>query len=205
MPHRVWKHHCKESDSEVLLGVEVCPDCNYCGIYDGWHYSMFEAMGAYQQRTGLKPIGPHRGLADQLLDPLFSLCQDCNGRGVLEDRDRWRLCPGCDGAIATLVADHRAVSDALRKILEAFPNASVGSKNTDIAESGAARQEEAAADQPDEPKPEYGMFLAGQDFTAEDIAVMYRHLTGKETTAEELEEVRKLLEEDEESGEATAD
>jgi len=58
MPHRVWKHRCTESGSEAVTGVEVCPDCKRRGDSDGWKYSMIEAMGAYQERTGLKPIGP---------------------------------------------------------------------------------------------------------------------------------------------------
>jgi hypothetical protein len=126
MPHRVWTHCCGESGSIIQLGAEVCSDCKRRGNFDGWQYSMIEAMGAYQQRTGLKPIGPHRQLADEHLKGFFELCRACGGRGLLDGGARWRTCPECQGTTSFLVGDPLTLVHVRRQILDAFPDADAG-------------------------------------------------------------------------------
>ncbi len=100
MPNKKWKHHCpNRGGAEITLGKEVCDDCGQRGEFAGWGHSMVEAMGAYQRRTGLKPIGPHRSLADKILAGHYKPCPTCHGSGLVEDADgenaHW--CPMCQG------------------------------------------------------------------------------------------------------------
>src|SRR5262245_26661784 len=128
MPHRVWKHQCKKGGPVVWQGTDVCEDCGRRGIPAGWSRSIFEMMGAYQRRTGLKPIGPHRPLADELLGRLTRRCQACASQGLLDaaQGEGWRDCPACDGLGAYLVGTAAEIAEAQRRILEAFPDAATG-------------------------------------------------------------------------------
>jgi hypothetical protein len=59
---------------------------------------MHEGMARYQYVYGFKPIGPHRGMTDQLLGALRRTCERCGGAGIVSlDRDRWRGCVECEG------------------------------------------------------------------------------------------------------------
>ena len=90
MPHKTWKHTCSASrGQEIITG----------GEFAGWGYSLVEAMGAYQRRTGLKPIGPHRSLADAKMDERFKDCPTCAGTGLVEDADEENAhtCLTCHG------------------------------------------------------------------------------------------------------------
>jgi hypothetical protein len=85
---------------------------------------MIEAMGAYQKRTGLKPIGAHRALADNILSPHMEVCARCNGKGLvdIEDGEDWKICPTCGGE-QYLFRESKEEFDAIRsKILLAFPD-----------------------------------------------------------------------------------
>ena len=106
----------------------MCEDCGRRGCPAGWSRSIIEMMGAYQRRTGLKPIGPHRPLADELLGPLTRRCQTCAGQGLLdaEQGEGWRYCPACDGLGTYLAGTAAEIAEARRRILDAFPNAATG-------------------------------------------------------------------------------
>lgn len=55
------------------------------GVYDGWRLSMHEAMAMYQAFSGMKPIGPHRGMVSRVLGPLNVVCETCVGQSILTD------------------------------------------------------------------------------------------------------------------------
>jgi hypothetical protein len=83
-------------------------------------------MARYQYVTGLKPIGPHRPLADTLLGPLRTSCDRCGSRGVLTiDRNRWCGCPVCEGTGGFWTADADELEAARAEIRAAFPDAVV--------------------------------------------------------------------------------
>jgi hypothetical protein len=56
------------------MGTPLCSRCGGPGEYDGWHYRMDEAMASYQSLYGLKPIGPHRRMADELFNEVKVKC-----------------------------------------------------------------------------------------------------------------------------------
>jgi len=68
MPQKMWKHRCPKGGGGLSWsGSPGCDTCGEPGEYDGWHPGMHEAMARYQSKYGLKPIGPHRKMADELL------------------------------------------------------------------------------------------------------------------------------------------
>jgi hypothetical protein len=72
MPQRMWDHsHCCGA---FQSGSPECNDGGTRGRFTGWHLTMHESMARYQYVYGLKPIGPHRRLADELLTPLRVKC-----------------------------------------------------------------------------------------------------------------------------------
>jgi len=64
-----------------------------------WSLTMHEMMLRYQLHYGLTPIGPHRKLADGLLDAVTKTCERCDGEGLLDSRDArtWTFCLRCHG------------------------------------------------------------------------------------------------------------
>jgi uncharacterized protein (DUF983 family) len=109
----------------VWLFRKVCPACGEGGKYDGWHHSMIEAIGAYQRRYGLKPIGPHRQLADQLFTGATCTCPLCGGRGLLdaEVEDGYTECPLCRGTGRLMLLDAEEFHARRREVLVAYPDA----------------------------------------------------------------------------------
>jgi hypothetical protein len=81
-------------------------------------------MGTYQRRTSLKPLGPHRPLADRLLKDLFEVCRKCGSRGLLDEatEEGWCFCPACDGT-GYVVRDSAAFEQARTEVLKQFPDA----------------------------------------------------------------------------------
>ncbi len=96
MPHKTWKHRCKASENQsITLGVQVCPECNEVGEYDGLGLTGIEAQGNFNRLTGLPSIGPHR----QTLPHFYELCPVCSGRSIIEIRNTgtWVSCRSCGG------------------------------------------------------------------------------------------------------------
>jgi hypothetical protein len=83
MPSRFWKHACHGSPGSSTSD-SICHTCGKTGEFAGWHYTRHEAMARYQTTYGLKPIGPHRKLTDQLFSAALEACGLCGGEG-LED------------------------------------------------------------------------------------------------------------------------
>ena len=132
MPHIMWVHNCEKGhNSNIGLGVEVCPECGQRGQYDGWHFSVVESMCAYHQRTGLQPFGPHRALADKLLRPHMKACEQCKGVGVIdiEHGKSFQDCPGCHGAQYLFDGTEEELEAIRQEIYIAFPEVKPGAVN----------------------------------------------------------------------------
>ncbi|MGE5244059.1 MAG: hypothetical protein ACM3SQ_07520 [Betaproteobacteria bacterium] len=85
-------------------------------------------MLRYQMHYGLKPIGPHRGLADRLLNGFHRLCEYCAGDGLLDSDDfgtAWVLCPGCQGWGSHPFPNDPAIKAMRREVARRFPDAVV--------------------------------------------------------------------------------
>jgi hypothetical protein len=129
MPIAMWKHNCKNAGSLIRMGSSVCQTCGASGEFDGWHLSMHEAMARYQSRYGLKPIGPHRTMADNLFSAVTVTCNTCGGRG-LRDLD-WgascEICGVCRGLGCLFSASVTDLIEIRLRVLEAFPDAAAAS------------------------------------------------------------------------------
>jgi hypothetical protein len=123
MPYRMWDHsHCCDRSQ---TNTPECSDGETRGRDTGWYLSMYESMACYQYVYGLKPLGPHRQLADQLLTPLRVNCLRCGYTGLVScnEGQRYRACPACEGTGGTWGAPEDAVQAIRDSILEAFPDA----------------------------------------------------------------------------------
>jgi hypothetical protein len=127
MPHKTWTHFCDVSQAIVQTGSEVCRSCGNRGEYTGWGYSMHEAMWAYQQQTGLKPVGPHRPLADRLFSSRLVACEACHGKGLhdVNHGEGWELCPRCKGAGYLFDGTAEEFKAIRQEVLSRFPDADV--------------------------------------------------------------------------------
>jgi hypothetical protein len=123
MPYRMWGHSL--CCGTFQTNSPECNDGQRRGVYAGWHFSMYESMARYQYIYGLKPLGPHRGLTDQLLSPLRVDCPRCGHAGLLDlnEGERCRACPVCEGTGGSWGAPDDVVKAIRESILEAFPDA----------------------------------------------------------------------------------
>lgn len=124
MPQKMWQNACCEG---VWTGAPKpcsCPPSRK-DLRSRWSLGMYEAMSRYQQHYGLKPMGPHRKLADALLNEVTSRCDRCDGRGLLDAGDNWRSCPDCRG-FGTLPLPGAPELKAIRaEVAAKFPGAVV--------------------------------------------------------------------------------
>ena len=86
---------------------------------------MFQAMARYQTLKGLKPVGPHRRLADELLKNITCKCSTCRGTGLYGTYGGmgWLVCPSCHGLgdVYNITLDEL---QALRQqVLDRYPDA----------------------------------------------------------------------------------
>lgn len=87
---------------------------------------MYYAMHRYMQTRRLKPLGPHRQLADELLDKLRERCRACNGWGVLRQKAGGaRDCPHCEGGGGVWTCSGEELAAAYCQIEEAFPGSTL--------------------------------------------------------------------------------
>lgn len=126
MPAQKWKHACSCTPA-ILVGVPRCEECGVPGVYDGWHYTMYEAMANYQRRYGVKPVGPHRPMSDQLLAGATSTCSDCTGKGLRDTSNHisFSKCSRCQGLGTLWAKSPEEIGMLLRRILAEYPNAEV--------------------------------------------------------------------------------
>ena len=126
MPHPTWTHTCQKTGRTKSDWKPFrCWRCFGQAEFSGWSSSVVEMMGSYQRRYGLKCMGPHRRLADELLRDAFAPCAACRGAGVVGDgaHGSWVLCESCAG-LGTLPAVSEEEIERRRAIvLAAFPDA----------------------------------------------------------------------------------
>ena len=136
MPHKTWIHKCdKNNDAETVLGVEVCSDCGQRGRFDGWQLSMIEMMAAYQHRTDLRSIGPHRAMTDELLVSHMKVCDQCKGRGVIDlnNGEGFEICPRCNLAGSIFDGSPEEFQAIRQQIISVYPFADPDVPLTDEA------------------------------------------------------------------------
>ena len=123
MPNQYWRHDCR--GTEVLAAAQLCTTCGVLGEFDGWHLSRFESMACFQYVYGIKPLGPHREMADRLFDGMRTGCERCSGGGLLDGEGgaSWRVCPVCEGTGGHWNRPLDEVDAALVQVLEEFPDA----------------------------------------------------------------------------------
>jgi hypothetical protein len=125
MPFPMWRVGPCCSSAIWFTPRGQCPLCRRPGVFDGWRLTMYEAMARYQYVYRLKPIGPHRPFADQLLTPFRQVCGRCGGIGVLTVHGGlgWRQCPDCEGTGGVWAGRGEDVNAAYLRVLQAFPGA----------------------------------------------------------------------------------
>lgn len=122
MPYQRWVNTCPCS-TYLRTGDPKCPSCGQQREVAGWSYSMHESMAAYQSLYGLKPVGPHRKLADESFRSMTVSCDACGGEGLLDDPPRWIACGTCRGLCRVFTVPPEVVDGVRSQILEAFPDA----------------------------------------------------------------------------------
>jgi len=134
MPLRMWEHLCCDPTPGALSSSEPCLRCGKPGKFAGWHHSKHEAMAIYQNMHGLKPIGPHRPLADTLFGEFRAKCLPCSGTGSFDlDFGRgFRICRDCDGAGYRFELNDEETGALRQRVLESYPDAAVNARIADV-------------------------------------------------------------------------
>ena len=122
----MWKHTCPDGRGRfVAMGSPFCSSCGGSGEYDGWHYRMHEGMARYQTLYGLKPIGAHRQMTDELFQDVTIQCEACGGRGLrdINSGASWERCISCRGLGIFFTKSAAEIAAIRRRVLDAFPDA----------------------------------------------------------------------------------
>jgi hypothetical protein len=122
MPERIWAYAC----CRVTACAVSCPSCGGTGEFAGWGLTVPEAMERYRRAYGLEPLGPHLELAERELASLRSVCDRCNGAGVIGDVYAFRECPACEGGGGAWAAPEERIRDAYNRVVWRFPGARTG-------------------------------------------------------------------------------
>lgn len=101
---------------------------NFSGtVFSPWAKprGMHQAMARYQALKGLKPVGPHRALADNLLGNISERCSTCNGTGLHGTYGGlgWRVCPVCHGLGETYSITLDELQGLRQQVLDLYPDA----------------------------------------------------------------------------------
>ena len=124
MPHPFWRHMCRDRESQN--GAAVCDHCGTVGVFGGWRLGVIEMMGNYQLKYRLRPIGPHRLLADKLFENTRRECDLCEGQGVLgPDEFTWGNCPACYGTGGFWTISQEEFDVRRQRVIAAHPEAAV--------------------------------------------------------------------------------
>lgn len=126
MPRPNWTHTCtKTGRTRNDWKPFRCWRCLGQAAFSGWSHSVVEMMGEYQRVHGLKCIGPHRPLADQVFAGAFFRCATCGGSGYHDDlaHRRWGVCADCDGLGQRPTVSREDVERRRAIVLAAFPDA----------------------------------------------------------------------------------
>jgi len=95
MPIALYEHACFVTKATTKHHERwVCKKCGQQAQFAGWSFGMVGSWGHYSSRYGLRPIGPHRHLANRLLGEIpTGACEPCAGRGA-QHPDRDETTPG---------------------------------------------------------------------------------------------------------------
>lgn len=118
MPQQFWQNACCQPST--WRGSEETCDCNSPIIRTRWGLTMHEAMLRYQLHFGLKPIGPHRSLADELFAAVTRPCPDCD-EGLVAGDQMARICPTCRGFRSLPVPGAPELLRVRAEVLTRFP------------------------------------------------------------------------------------
>ena len=86
---------------------------------------MHEAMARYQTLYGLKPIGAHRQMADELFNDVTILCKACGGQSLRDVNSgaSWERCISCRGLGILFTKPAAEIAGIRRRVLDAFSGA----------------------------------------------------------------------------------
>src|SRR2546427_10614177 len=126
MPQKLYIPSCVHQPGH-RTGARCCQSCGAQHQFDRWGLTMHEQMAVYQYVYGLKPIGPHGPLADELLASKRQPCRLCEGAGIitLHRGDSWGLCATCEGTGGHWTCRFEEVGALRRLVLQQFPDARV--------------------------------------------------------------------------------
>lgn len=119
-----WQHLCCSTD-RGYWSSRTCRRCGQPGTFARWELRIHSTMAIYQRQFGLKPTGPHRRLADQVLGELRVRCDHCQGSGVTGNEWHCTLCFHCEGGGGIWTASDEEIREAYRRILREYPAAAV--------------------------------------------------------------------------------
>jgi len=123
MPFPISCSSCASGSGTVATEQSDCADCNSTGIAS-WNLGLMELMARYQYVFGLRPIGPHRPLADRLLSSKLRTCHVCDGSGLLPGTEpRWYRCAACEAIGAFWTINPRRVESLRTMVLAEYPDA----------------------------------------------------------------------------------
>jgi hypothetical protein len=128
MPRPNWTHTCtKTGRTRNDWKPFRCWRCFGQAEFSGWSHSVVEMMGDYQRVYGLKCIGPHRPLADQVFAGAFLTCATCGGSGYHDDLAHRRsgVCADCDGLGRRPTVSQEDMERRRATVLAAFPDAAI--------------------------------------------------------------------------------
>ncbi|MFO7691770.1 MAG: hypothetical protein R6V57_01675 [Vicinamibacterales bacterium] len=123
MARAVWEHTCPATGRTKQRDERwTCFRCRERARLASVSYSMIEQMGKYTRCFGFGSVGPHRPLADKLLNEITVVkCEPCAGTGdrIVGDEDL-RDCWPCAGTgIATECWD--AIARVRAQVIDAYP------------------------------------------------------------------------------------
>ena len=124
MPYPQWTHVCRKTGTTTNHHAPfTCKSCREPAAFAGWRESMHASMASYQRRHGLKPLGSHRKLADEVYAGVWAPCGTCRGSGLQPIETGMFVCPACDGVGTTLLVPVAELHRRRERVLAAYPDA----------------------------------------------------------------------------------
>ena len=124
MPYPQWAHTCPKAGGTTSHHAPfTCKTCRERAVFSGWLQPMHASMASYQHRHGLKPVGPHRKLADEAYTGVWARCEGCGGSGLQPIETGVFACAACDGVGATLLVPVAELQRRREQVLTAYPDA----------------------------------------------------------------------------------
>lgn len=121
MPHHYWQNACCSPDT--WSGSPTTWACQSPIRRARWGLTMHESMLRYQLHYGLKPVGAHRRLADELFRPVQQRCSQCDGGLIaINDGDDFAICTDCSGFGARPLPGAPELLRLRQEILKQFPS-----------------------------------------------------------------------------------